>query len=164
MDEDADLDLVIPAVLFASVGTTGQRCTTTRRLVRLLTYATIKTYLLSYLQYSITLQIVHEKIHDTVVERLKKAYAQVKIGDPLEGEYIDFLDWSAMILFLSDGVLYGPLHNEQAVDIYKNAIAEAKDQVSLVCVCKIHHNMLSAGWYSSVWWTGMVVHKIKKLS
>jgi len=38
VDEDADLDLVIPAVLFASVGTTGQRCTTTRRLVRLLTY------------------------------------------------------------------------------------------------------------------------------
>lgn len=33
VDEDADLDLVVPAVLFASVGTTGQRCTTTRRLV-----------------------------------------------------------------------------------------------------------------------------------
>lgn len=69
------------------------------------------------------------------MERLKKAYAQVKIGDPLEGEYSDYLDWSAMILFPSDGVLYGPLHNEQAVGIYKNAIAEAKDQVSLVCVC-----------------------------
>ena len=33
VDEDADLDLVVPAVLFACVGTTGQRCTTTRRLV-----------------------------------------------------------------------------------------------------------------------------------
>ena len=30
-------------------------------------------------------QIVHEKIHDEIVERLRKAYAQVKIGDPLEG-------------------------------------------------------------------------------
>lgn len=34
-----------------------------------------------------TLQILHEKIHDIVVERLKKAYAQVKIGDPLEGNH-----------------------------------------------------------------------------
>lgn len=33
VDEDADLDMVVPAVLFASVGTAGQRCTTTRRLV-----------------------------------------------------------------------------------------------------------------------------------
>lgn len=33
VDQDADLDMVVPAVLFACVGTTGQRCTTTRRLV-----------------------------------------------------------------------------------------------------------------------------------
>ena len=33
VDKDADLDMVVPAVLFACVGTTGQRCTTTRRLV-----------------------------------------------------------------------------------------------------------------------------------
>ena len=31
--EDADLDLVVPAVLFGAVGTAGQRCTTTRRLI-----------------------------------------------------------------------------------------------------------------------------------
>ena len=31
--DDADLDLVVPATLFAAVGTAGQRCTTTRRLV-----------------------------------------------------------------------------------------------------------------------------------
>ena len=31
-------------------------------------------------------QMLHEKIHDEVVERLKKAYGQVKIGDPLDGE------------------------------------------------------------------------------
>lgn len=37
VDKDADLDMVVPAVLFACVGTTGQRCTTTRRLVYLLT-------------------------------------------------------------------------------------------------------------------------------
>ncbi len=57
--EDADLDLVVPAVLFGAVGTAGQRCTTTRRL------------------------IVHAARHDELIDRLAAAYAQVKIGDPL---------------------------------------------------------------------------------
>ena len=57
---DADLDLVIPAVVFGAVGTAGQRCTTTRRL------------------------LVHESIEPEVVRRLEAAYAQVPIGDPLE--------------------------------------------------------------------------------
>src|SRR5438128_1363904 len=57
---DADLDLVIPAVVFGAVGTAGQRCTTTRRL------------------------LVHESIEPEVVRRLEEAYAQVPIGDPLE--------------------------------------------------------------------------------
>ena len=35
------------------------------------------------------MQTVHEDIHDDVVERLKKAYAQVRIGDPLEGMWFD---------------------------------------------------------------------------
>ncbi len=58
--EDADLDLAMRAILFGAVGTAGQRCTTTRRL------------------------IVHEKLHDALVSRLVKAYGSVKIGDPLE--------------------------------------------------------------------------------
>ncbi len=57
--EDADLDLVIPAVMFGAVGTAGQRCTTTRRL------------------------IVARKRVAAVVERLVAAYRQVRIGDPL---------------------------------------------------------------------------------
>jgi len=57
---DADLKLAIPAVLFGSVGTAGQRCTTTRRL------------------------IIHESIFDKVKESLVKAYNSVKIGDPLD--------------------------------------------------------------------------------
>lgn len=57
---DADLKLAIPAVLFGSVGTAGQRCTTTRRL------------------------IIHESIFDKVKESLVKAYTSVKIGDPLD--------------------------------------------------------------------------------
>uniref|UniRef100_A0A6G1SPQ4 aldehyde dehydrogenase (NAD(+)) n=1 Tax=Aceria tosichella TaxID=561515 RepID=A0A6G1SPQ4_9ACAR len=58
--EDANMKLVIPSVLFACVGTAGQRCTTTRRL------------------------FLHEQIHDQVVESLAQAYKQVKIGNPLE--------------------------------------------------------------------------------
>ncbi|ODN00945.1 putative aldehyde dehydrogenase family 7 member A1 [Orchesella cincta] len=60
--EDADIDMVVRAGVFACAGTAGQRCTTTRRL------------------------ILHEKVHDEVVSRLVKAYSQVinRIGDPLE--------------------------------------------------------------------------------
>jgi len=58
--DDADLDLVIPAVVFGAVGTAGQRCTTTRRL------------------------IVHRSRKDAVLVRLADAYRQVRIGDPLD--------------------------------------------------------------------------------
>ena len=56
----ADLDLVVRGVLFAAVGTAGQRCTSLRRL------------------------IVHESIVDELVERLVAAYRSVPIGDPRE--------------------------------------------------------------------------------
>ena len=57
---DADPDLVVPAVMFGAVGTAGQRCTTTRRL------------------------IVARERHDAIVARLAAGYAQVRIGDPLD--------------------------------------------------------------------------------
>ena len=62
LDETADLKLAIHGIVFGAVGTAGQRCTTTRRL------------------------IVHESIYDGVLETLVKAYKQVegKIGDPLD--------------------------------------------------------------------------------
>lgn len=60
--DDANLDLAIPAILFGSVGTAGQRCTSTRRL------------------------FLHEKIADKFTERLAKAYSQVRIGDPLDSK------------------------------------------------------------------------------
>ena len=59
IDETADLDLVIPAVVFGAVGTAGQRCTSTRRI------------------------IVHESLYDIFTDRLLNAYKQVNIGDPL---------------------------------------------------------------------------------
>jgi aldehyde dehydrogenase (NAD+) len=57
----ADLKIVMTAAVFGAVGTAGQRCTTTRRL------------------------IVHESIYDKVKEMLVKAYGQLKIGNPLDG-------------------------------------------------------------------------------
>ncbi len=57
---DADVDMVIRAVLFGAVGTAGQRCTSTRRL------------------------IVEKDIKDEVAKRLLDAYQQIRIGDPLD--------------------------------------------------------------------------------
>jgi len=53
--------------------------------------------------------IVHEDVYDEVVARLKKAYSQLKIGDPLEPNSI-----------------YGPLHSKTSVELFLNAIEEAK--------------------------------------
>ena len=58
----ADLDLTLPAILFGSVGTAGQRCTSTRRI------------------------IVHESVREELVERLTRAYEGVLVGNPLEAE------------------------------------------------------------------------------
>ena len=62
LDATAELKLAIPGIVFGAVGTAGQRCTTTRRL------------------------IVHSSIYDNVLATLIKAYKQVegKIGDPLD--------------------------------------------------------------------------------
>jgi len=58
--EDADLELVVRAILFGAVGTAGQRCTTTRRI------------------------IVQKGIANELNQRLVKAYKQVRLGDPLD--------------------------------------------------------------------------------
>lgn len=79
---DADMNLVIRGVLFGAVGTAGQRCTTIRR------------------------AFVHADIYEEFLLKLKAAYAQVRIGDPLV-----------------NGTLMGPLINERAVEGYKAAIA-----------------------------------------
>ena len=60
VSRDADLDIAIPGAVFGAVGTAGQRCTTTRRL------------------------IIHEDIYEKVKEKLLAAYKQLRIGDPLQ--------------------------------------------------------------------------------
>jgi len=83
--DDADLDLVVPAVVFGAVGTAGQRCTTTRRL------------------------IVQNARYDALLARLAAAYAQVRIGDPMD-----------------PSTLMGPLIDRAAVDQFVEAVAQAK--------------------------------------
>jgi aldehyde dehydrogenase (NAD+) len=58
--DDADLSMVLPATLFGAVGTAGQRCTSTRRL------------------------LVHESLMEEVTERLVRAYDDIVIGDPMD--------------------------------------------------------------------------------
>ncbi len=60
VDEEANLDLAVPAIVFGSVGTAGQRCTTTRRV------------------------LVHESRFEELKNTLVKAYSQVKIGNPID--------------------------------------------------------------------------------
>ncbi len=60
VDESADLDLAVPAIVFGAVGTAGQRCTTTRRV------------------------FVHRSRAAELERRLVAAYGQVRIGDPLD--------------------------------------------------------------------------------
>ena len=60
LTESTDLKMSIPALVFGAVGTCGQRCTSTRRL------------------------IIHNSIYDKVKDNLVSAYKQVKIGDPLD--------------------------------------------------------------------------------
>ena len=60
VDKTADLDLATPAIVFGAVGTAGQRCTSTRRV------------------------IVQESISEILTDRMLNAYSQVNIGNPLE--------------------------------------------------------------------------------
>ncbi|MEW9804754.1 aldehyde dehydrogenase family protein [Mesorhizobium sp. ZMM04-5] len=81
----ADLDMALRAIAFGAMGTAGQRCTTLRRL------------------------FVHESVYDDLVPRLKKAYASVSIGNPLE-----------------TGALVGPLVDKAAFDGMQKALGAAK--------------------------------------
>ena len=80
----ADLDLAVRGIVFSAVGTAGQRCTSLRRV------------------------IVHESIHDELVDRLESAYASLPIGSPLE-----------------PGTLVGPLIDAAATAAFTAAVEQA---------------------------------------
>jgi aldehyde dehydrogenase (NAD+) len=87
----ANLDLATRAIMFSAAGTAGQRCTTLRRL------------------------IAHESIADDVVDRVKRLFAQIKVGDPREPE-----------------TLIGPLIDESAFDGMRAVLGDAIDRVEAV--------------------------------
>lgn len=119
----ADLSLVLRGVLFAAVGTAGQRCTTLRRL------------------------IVHRDIYDTLVPQIKRAYEGVKIGNPLNkgtlvGPLIDKHSYEAMQNALSaakeqGGKVFGG--ERVSIDACENgyyvkpALVEMPAQTEIVC-------------------------------
>ena len=84
---DANLDMAARAILFGAVGTAGQRCTSTRRV------------------------IVQESVADNLIDNLKKSYAQVSIGDPLD-----------------DKTLMGPLIDGEAVNVMMHALEQIKKE------------------------------------
>lgn len=87
ISKDADLDMSLIGAVFGAVGTAGQRCTTTRRL------------------------IIHESVYDAFTQKIAKAYAQLKIGNPLDAQNH-----------------VGPLIDKDAVAMYLNAIEQCKAQ------------------------------------
>jgi len=125
ISDKADLDIAIPAIVFGSVGTTGQRCTSTRRL------------------------IIHEDVYETVKNRLISAYKQVakKVGNPLDENVIvgPMIDTGAVMMFteaidkvkeLGGKILFGGEVLEggdyEAGTYVVPALAEAENQWKIV--------------------------------
>ena len=121
--KDADLDMSLIGAVFGAVGTAGQRCTTTRRL------------------------IIHEKIYNQFKEKLISAYNQLKIGDPLNEKnhvgplidtdavkmYVDAIEKCKVEggnFIVAGGVLKGKGYESGCY--VKPCIAEAKNSFSIV--------------------------------
>lgn len=119
----SDLNIVLTGALFGAVGTAGQRCTSTRRL------------------------IVHESIYDTVRQALAKAYTQLRIGDPLDqnnhvGPLIDQaavrnynkaleqIEAEGGSMLVQGGVLEGPGYESGCY--VKPCVAEIKHDAAIV--------------------------------
>ena len=87
VSDTADLDLALRAIVFAAAGTAGQRCTTLRRV------------------------IAHASIRDELIQRLKKSYASLPVGDPSR-----------------DGTLVGPLIDRQSFESMQAALRAVTEQ------------------------------------
>ncbi|HET8858847.1 aldehyde dehydrogenase family protein [Marivirga sp.] len=93
ISKEADLKMTLIGAVFGAVGTAGQRCTSTRRL------------------------IIHEDIYDELIEKMKNAYAQLSIGNPLdEKNHV------------------GPVIDKDSVNSYLKAIEKAKSEGGKVIV------------------------------
>ncbi|MBS0505415.1 MAG: aldehyde dehydrogenase family protein [Proteobacteria bacterium] len=115
----ADLDLAVRAIAFGAAGTTGQRCTTMRRL------------------------IVHDSVAEALVARVKAAYASIAIGDPrdparLIGPLIDEAAASGMARALEaaraqGGAVSGGERLDRPGVYVRPALAEMPGQTAIVC-------------------------------
>ena len=120
---DADIKMTVIGAVFGAVGTAGQRCTSTRRL------------------------IVHDSIYDTVKDAVVKAYGQLKIGNPLdENNHVGpLIDTDAVVMYktalekvvaeggkliVEGGVLEG--NGYESGCYVKPAIAEATNSFEIV--------------------------------
>jgi len=123
ISKDADLDMALIGSVFGAVGTAGQRCTTTRRL------------------------IIQESVYDTFKEKLVKAYSQLRIGDPLDthNHVGPLIDTDAVKMYLHSiaeckeqggnfivegGVLEGKGYESGCY--VKPCIAEARNEMAIV--------------------------------
>lgn len=121
--EHADLDMALIGCVFGAVGTCGQRCTTTRRL------------------------IIHEKVYKKFTDKLVNAYKQLKIGDPLDQKnhvgplidedavqaYLNSIETALMEggkLLVEGGILKGKGYESKCY--VKPCIIEAKNSMSIV--------------------------------
>lgn len=93
ISDKANMDIAMRAAVFGAVGTAGQRCTTTRRL------------------------IIHERIYVEFINKLKNAYGQLRIGNPLDQHNH-----------------VGPLIDKKAVEDYNQAIQKALDEGGKIIV------------------------------
>jgi len=85
--DDADMELAMKAVVFGSIGTSGQRCTSTRRV------------------------FIHESKYDAFKKKIVEIYKNVKIGNPLNTDYI-----------------MGPLHTKGAIKEFTEGLDEIRKQ------------------------------------
>ena len=123
ISEHADLDMSLIGAVFGAVGTAGQRCTSTRRL------------------------IIHESVYDTFTAKLVKAYGQLRIGDPLDqhNHVGPLIDTDAVAAYLNSienckteggnfivegGVLQGQAYTSGCY--VKPCIAEVKNDYKIV--------------------------------
>ena len=119
VDDTADMSLVVPAVVFGAVGTAGQRCTSTRRL------------------------IVHESIYEDLLGKLINAYKQVKIGDPLKEDTLmgplvnqsavkDFLDAIKKAKKQGGEIIFGGKEFSQGTNYVTPTIIKAENHWGIV--------------------------------
>ncbi|MDP2117251.1 MAG: aldehyde dehydrogenase family protein, partial [Brevundimonas sp.] len=103
----ADLDLALRGIAFAAMGTAGQRCTTLRRL------------------------FVHDSVYEALLPRLKRAYGQVVVGNPLD-----------------EGTLVGPLIDAAAYAGMQRALDEARALGATVTGgTRQHADAAPGAWY-----------------